>query len=303
MPDTVITPEPVADAKPAPGNTEETPSDETLFDDSFQDHFIIDIGDKKAEAKTKPKTEEVDEEKVGKPVEKEDKPKDEKAAKEGEEDELGTGVVKHLRDTIKRMEKKIKALETGEAKKPKADEPPPLSDDELLSIYKEHQDDPEVALKIFRYMRDQGAKTAIEAQRAIAKNDEKAKQADAFFGSIFETYHDDEFADKLNDDFPLDDWQLQGHPHAKRFQTAMAMAGSFPKMLDERVKAAVEKYKANSLKSETKRTETIQNRQPATSAKGPVAVLTDRGAQVAKELGLSPSARKIYQGFLANRGE
>jgi len=299
MPDTVITPESVADARPAPGNTEEAPNDDTLFDDSFKDHFIIDIGDKKPEAKTKPKMEEVEEEKSEKPVEK----KEEKVAKEGEEEELDKGVVKHLRDTIKRMEKKIKVLETGETKKPKADEPPPLSDDELLAIYKEHQDDPEVALKIFRYMRDQGAKTAIEAQQAISKNEEKAKQADAYFGSIFEGYNDDEFVDKLNDDFPLDEWQLQGHPHAKRFQTALAMAGSFPKMLDERVKAAVEKYKANSLKSETKRTETIQNRQPATSAKGPVTVLTDRGAQVAKELGLSPSARKIYQGFLANRGE
>lgn len=300
MPDTIETPAGVVDDK---GTTtdETTKEEETLFDDSFKDHFIIDLGDKKPEAKTEPKTKEVELEEK-KPDD--EKPKDDKA-KADEEGEDEKGVIKHLRSTVKRMEKKIKALESGEIEgaKKKADEPPPLTDDELLAIYKEHQDDPEVALKVFRYMRDQGMKSAVDAQKAIAKTEEKGKQADSYFATIFDGYHDDEFVDKLNEDFPLDEWGLEGHPHAKRFQTALAMSGSFKKMLDEQVKAAVEKYKAQTLKTETRRTEAIQSRQPATSSKGPVTVLQDRAAQVAKELGLSPSARKIYAGFLSNRSE
>lgn len=290
---------------------------EPEFDSSFLDDVILDIGEHKATRETYSSDEDKEEEpeKSGdaddkKKVEPE-KQQEKKPTKEKDDDaEEDTPVIRQMRQTIKNLQKQVKRLESDKpedgSKTKKADEPEPLSDDQLKALLKEHADDPEVQFNIFKYMQERGIKDATKASRELAHREKVASAADKYFSGIFNGYGNDDFNDQLNNDFPLDQWGLNGHPLARQIQTALALASTFPGAVQREVQKAIQAKQSEKDKVEDKRKEVVNQRgglpKPTADTKTTAQpVLNEQRRSVAKELGLTPAQQKLYANLLGKK--
>ena len=235
---------------------------------------------------------------------------DQDADKKGKEGESST--IRSMRQTLRAQEKELKELrkkiESGDGKdgKGKEEEKPELTREQLAAILEEHRDEPEVILNVMEYVHKQGLKKAEAVKEIVEAQKQIATQVDSVLSKgLGEAYKPEEWQEEIDEKIPADKWGLTGNPLEPQIRRLIYIAGHFDSVVETRVKKevaeAIKKYKETGEKVEKKRVEKINNTSVPKGASGGAAdkgeKSTARSEMVAKEIGLSPSGKKLYDQF------
>lgn len=180
----------------------------------------------------------------------------------------------------------------------------PLTKQQLMNIFKEHQDEPEIVFQVIDELQKQGK---LDAQQAAEKSLDiktKKKDTEAFINSIY--------PDALKEGTELNksiattiEWaHLDGHPMAHEAALGMLLLKNMPetiKEIRELAKKEAEELVSKQLKDKTEvaRKKSIDAGKPAKSAgasdKTETATLTAAQLETARSLGIkTPEQLKRY---------
>lgn len=238
---------------------------------------------------------------------------DQDADKKGKNGESAT--IREMRDVLRAQKKEIKELRKkiegdGKDGKVKEEEKPELTRDQLAAILEEHRDEPEVLLNVMEYIHKQGLKKAEQVKEVVEAQKQIAMQVDSVLSKgLGDAYKPEDWQEEIDAKIPADKWGLVGNPLEPQIRRLMYIAGHFDSVVEmrvkERVAEAIKKYKETGEKVEKKRVEKITNTSVPKGASGGAAdkseKSTARSEMVAKEIGLSPSGKKLYDQFRTSK--
>jgi hypothetical protein len=230
-------------------------------------------------------------------VDEEEKEEETKEDEEQQEEDESDKKINSLQEELTKAQKEISRLGYALRKTEKTKEEPketPLSKQQLLKLYKEYQDDPEIVFQIFEEMGKQGKMDAQEAAEKSMDIKRKKEEAEALIKTMY--------PDALEEGTPLYEsvknvvgWaHLDGHPMAHEAALGMLLLKNFPETIKEireiATKEAEEKLKNDlKTKNEASRKKGIAAAKPAksgTADAGKSVSLTVEQMETAKALGL-----------------
>lgn len=251
-----------------------------------------------------PETDETVEEDVGEVEEETDE-----TPEEVEEDSK----IVELEDKLSAAQKEINRLGFALRKKdtPKETKETPLTKQQLMNIFKEHQDEPEIVFQVMEELQKQGKVDAQEAAEKSLDIKNKKKETEAFINSLYP----DAFKDgsELNTSIQnAIEWaHLDGHPFAHEAALGMMLIKNMPetiKEIREMAKKEAEELVSKQLKDKTEvaRKKSIDAGKPGKSsgASGKeTATLTPAQLETAKSLGLkSKEQLERYAKIVGKKG-
>lgn len=191
-----------------------------------------------------------------------------------------------------------KALHTERQKKkePAKEDSVTLSDDQLLGIIKENPENPEVLLRVVRYVSERAAKG--EKAAAISEIDvsQKSKAVNNMVLERYPSLAEESSEMRTEIDAVKESLGLKDSPFGDAFAVGVKVVEQLPTLL----RNAFEKGKAEALKdaAEKKRGDKIEDTKLTPKGKGKAAddadELTQDQSSTASQLGMTPSQKKIY---------
>ena len=201
----------------------------------------------------------------------------------------------------------LKRAVSEERKKNKsADEPadPPLTEAQVLALYREHKDDPDTLFNLVKYQIEQGTKKAKTEAVDIAEISRIQKDIDAELSAQFPDIHDENSDLRRGIDDTKAKLKISDHP----FSDLLAIGAMAYKEMPQLLKVEFEKGKAEGLKEKTEaaRKSSIKNGDLGDGDKKPVkkntGKLNSNLSDIANRIGLSEAGRKTYANLISKKG-
>ena len=184
------------------------------------------------------------------------------------------------------LRKKFKAIEAKSA-----DKDVKFTDEQLKEMLDEHQDDPAVMLQIMKHVSAQTSNDAAKAHVDAADISKRKKEMDDYLLASWPDAFVEGSKDQKDIQQAKDFMHLNEHPLGDALAGAMTMFLQMPDMLENAKKEARE----GAIKVEDNRKKTIkQNSLESGKAKNAPGQPSNNALAVAKQMGLSKSATKVY---------
>jgi hypothetical protein len=227
--------------------------------------------------------------------------KEKQEVKEEKEKQSIDPVMKQMQDRLTRLENDKsnlkKALHEERASKKEKKEEPILTDAELMTLIKEHKDDPEVMFNAMLYKMQHAVKG--EKEKAINEVEIGSRQKE--FNKVLR----DRYPDFDNEDSPIrqnvekakDFLSIKDHPHSDLLAASAVVFGALPNIInhwyEEGKKASMDKGVDAARKKEIKEGQLIPSGDKSGKSKSSQDLNQDQ-LDTAKRLGFDKDPKKLF---------
>ena len=237
-------------------------------------------------------TEEEDE--AGEETEEEDEDEDEDEEKaEPDERDKELEALRQSNEKLQKDNNRLGYALRHQSKEKEKEKDPGFTDQQLVGLMREHKDDPDVLFQVVKQMVKQEGTEVKKAAVDSAETARVKQNLDGFLDEKFPDWRNTESEVRGHIDSTMEGFQLKDHPFGEFLSMAAHIATNVDKIIEDHVKEA--KSEALKEKAESSRKKNIKKNSLSKSKKTEKkAALPDDYKEVADQMGLTESQRKIY---------
>jgi hypothetical protein len=201
--------------------------------------------------------------------------------------------IQNLNRGIHQIRQELKALKSGK----KDDGESPLTEAQVLALYREHKDDPDTLFNLVKYQIEQGSKKAKDEAVDIAEVSRLQKEIDTELSAQFPDLHNEDSDLRRGVDDTKNKLKIADHP----FSDLLAIGAMAYKDMPDLLKAEYEKGKAEAARKKKIKENDLGdgNKKPLKKTGGK---LDANFSDIARKIGLSEAGKKTYANLLGKKG-